>query len=164
MNDPGGPCYLSNANNASSSLVLKILTGVDNYSSWRRSMMVALLARNKVKFINGKLLALDEDDEDYDAWIKCNSLEYRPQPVCTCSAMKIIQEYQDEDKVLEFLIGLNESYLNARVHGYPPDHRLYGRFPREIPKPGNQLEQSSTNFAVWNDTNEGMIEEENLAA
>uniref|UniRef100_A0A803QSI5 Retrotransposon gag domain-containing protein n=1 Tax=Cannabis sativa TaxID=3483 RepID=A0A803QSI5_CANSA len=40
--------------------------------------------------------------------------EYRPQPVCTCGALKIIQEYQDDNKVLEFLIFLNESYLNAR--------------------------------------------------
>uniref|UniRef100_A0A803NH13 Uncharacterized protein n=1 Tax=Cannabis sativa TaxID=3483 RepID=A0A803NH13_CANSA len=28
--------------------------------------------------------------------------------------MKVIQEYQVEDKVLEFLMGPNESYLNAR--------------------------------------------------
>ena len=28
--------------------------------------------------------------------------------------MKIIQEYQDEDHVLEFLVGLNESYNGTR--------------------------------------------------
>uniref|UniRef100_A0A803QGE1 Retrotransposon gag domain-containing protein n=1 Tax=Cannabis sativa TaxID=3483 RepID=A0A803QGE1_CANSA len=40
--------------------------------------------------------------------------EYRPQPTCTCGAMKTIQDYQEEDRVLEFLVGLNESYNAAR--------------------------------------------------
>uniref|UniRef100_A0A803QH98 Retrotransposon Copia-like N-terminal domain-containing protein n=1 Tax=Cannabis sativa TaxID=3483 RepID=A0A803QH98_CANSA len=52
---------------------MEILTGVDNYSSLRRSVVVALLARNKIKFINDKLPAPDEDDEDFVAWIRCNS-------------------------------------------------------------------------------------------
>ena len=38
--------------------------------------------------------------------------EFRPQPICTCGAMKTITEYQDEDRVLQFLIGLNESYTH----------------------------------------------------
>uniref|UniRef100_A0A803NJT0 CCHC-type domain-containing protein n=1 Tax=Cannabis sativa TaxID=3483 RepID=A0A803NJT0_CANSA len=43
------------------------------------------------------------------------NLEFRPQSVYTCGAMKAIQEYQDDDdRVLEFLIGLNESYAYAR--------------------------------------------------
>ncbi|XP_060959388.1 uncharacterized protein LOC133030608 [Cannabis sativa] len=72
--DPRSPYFLSNGDNASASLVPKILTGADNYSSWCRLMMVALMARNKIKFINGKLPKPDEDDEDYESWIKCNSL------------------------------------------------------------------------------------------
>ncbi|KAM6569890.1 hypothetical protein CsatB_017875 [Cannabis sativa] len=40
--------------------------------------------------------------------------EYRPQPVCTCGAMRIIQEYQEEDRLLEFLVGLNDSYSFVR--------------------------------------------------
>ncbi|KAM6552136.1 hypothetical protein CsatB_001944 [Cannabis sativa] len=36
--------------------------------------MVALLARNEIKFVDGRLPALDEDDENYDLWIQCNSL------------------------------------------------------------------------------------------
>uniref|UniRef100_A0A803PU21 Retrotransposon gag domain-containing protein n=1 Tax=Cannabis sativa TaxID=3483 RepID=A0A803PU21_CANSA len=40
--------------------------------------------------------------------------EYRPQPVCSCDAMKIIQEYKDKNRLLEFLVGLNDSYSLAR--------------------------------------------------
>uniref|UniRef100_A0A803NIV0 Retrotransposon gag domain-containing protein n=1 Tax=Cannabis sativa TaxID=3483 RepID=A0A803NIV0_CANSA len=40
--------------------------------------------------------------------------EHRPPPVSTCGAMKVIQQYQEEEKVLEFLVGLNESYSLAR--------------------------------------------------
>ncbi|XP_062103270.1 uncharacterized protein LOC133814305 [Humulus lupulus] len=178
--DPGGrsfsddarnPYFLSNSDYPGASLVPKILTGCENYSSWRRAMTVALIARNKLRFVNGKLLAPDEDDDDFELWNRCKSTviswilhavsneiaesimymesattiwtnleerfnqkndprvfeaiktkqslaqgsssvtnyftrlkslwdliqEYRPQPACTCGAMKIIQEYHDED-------------------------------------------------------------------
>ncbi|XP_062094173.1 uncharacterized protein LOC133800236 [Humulus lupulus] len=186
--NPRSPYYISNGDQSVVNLVPKILTGCENYSSWRRSMIVALAARNKIKFVDGRLPEPEDDDEEYDVWFRCNSLviswilhaisseiadsvmyldnaariwfelqeryhqknaprvfeakrsmqalvqgsnsvttyftklksfwdliqEFRPQPVCSCGAMKIIQEYQDEDRVLEFLIGLNESYSNAR--------------------------------------------------
>nr|GEZ15271.1 cysteine-rich RLK (receptor-like protein kinase) 8 [Tanacetum cinerariifolium] len=34
-------------------LISKKLSGYENYSSWQRSMMIALNARNKLKLING---------------------------------------------------------------------------------------------------------------
>ncbi|KAM6569812.1 hypothetical protein CsatB_017797 [Cannabis sativa] len=40
--------------------------------------------------------------------------EFRPPPVCSCGAMKVIQEYQEEDRLLEFLVGLNDSYNLVR--------------------------------------------------
>uniref|UniRef100_A0A803QH13 Polyprotein n=1 Tax=Cannabis sativa TaxID=3483 RepID=A0A803QH13_CANSA len=104
------PYYIGNGDHPSASLVPKILTGSDNYNAWRRSMIVALSARNKIQFVNGKL---QQPDEDHDIWNRCNDL-YCPLPVCNCGAMKIVQEYQEEDKVMEFLIGLNESYGAVR--------------------------------------------------
>ena len=186
--DPQSPFFISNADHAIGCLVPKILTGCENYSSWRRCMTVALAARNKMKFIDGRLPPPQEDDDLYDTWFRCNSLviswilhavstdiadnvmyldnastiwseleeryhqrnaprifeakrsltalvqgsqsvtnyftrlktlwdliqEFRPQPLCTCGAMKTITEYQDEDRVLQFLIGLNESYAHTR--------------------------------------------------
>ncbi|XP_062091735.1 uncharacterized protein LOC133797734 isoform X1 [Humulus lupulus] len=46
------PYHLGHGDHPSANLVPKILTGGENYSSWRRSMMVALLSRNKVQFVN----------------------------------------------------------------------------------------------------------------
>ncbi|KAM6587961.1 hypothetical protein CsatA_010566 [Cannabis sativa] len=186
-NDLSNPYFLSNGDNPGAVLVPKILTGSENFT-WRRSMMNALVARNKIKFVNGKLPQPEEDDDDYDSWCRCNSIviswilhaisaeivdsilyhdnaaeiwdelqerfnernaprifeakktmqsltqgsssvttyftrleslwdqikEYRPQPVCSCGAMKFFQEYQEEDRLLEFLVGLNDSYSMVR--------------------------------------------------
>uniref|UniRef100_A0A803QNK5 Retrotransposon Copia-like N-terminal domain-containing protein n=1 Tax=Cannabis sativa TaxID=3483 RepID=A0A803QNK5_CANSA len=68
------PYYLSNNNHLSASLVPMILTGRENYNSWKHAMSVALLPRNKMKFINGQLPEPAPDHEDYDAWSRCNSL------------------------------------------------------------------------------------------
>jgi hypothetical protein len=35
-------------------LISKKLTGSENYSTWKRSMMIALNARNKLKLVNGE--------------------------------------------------------------------------------------------------------------
>uniref|UniRef100_A0A803PB26 Uncharacterized protein n=1 Tax=Cannabis sativa TaxID=3483 RepID=A0A803PB26_CANSA len=37
-------------------------------------MIVALAARNKIKFVDDRLPELEEDDEEYDIWFRCNSL------------------------------------------------------------------------------------------
>ncbi|XP_062120616.1 uncharacterized protein LOC133834861 [Humulus lupulus] len=72
--DPRRPYYLSTSDHPGANVVPKILTGSNNYITWRRSMMVALLARNKVQFVNGKLPQPYEEDEDFDMWNRCNSL------------------------------------------------------------------------------------------
>ncbi|KAM6588160.1 hypothetical protein CsatA_010765 [Cannabis sativa] len=187
-NDLSNPFFISNGDNPAAVLVPKILTGSENYSTWRRSMMIALVARNKMKFVNGKLPQPDEEHNDYDAWCRCNSTviswilhaisgeiddrimyidnvteiwselyerfnerntqrifeakkvmqnltqgsssvttyftrlkslwdhirEYRPQPVCSYGATKVILEYQEEDRLLEFLVELNGSFSNVR--------------------------------------------------
>uniref|UniRef100_A0A803QHG4 Retrotransposon Copia-like N-terminal domain-containing protein n=1 Tax=Cannabis sativa TaxID=3483 RepID=A0A803QHG4_CANSA len=63
------PYYLSNSDHPGLSLVPKILTSCEIYSLWRRAMIVALVARNKLKFVNGKL----SFDEDFELWNCCNS-------------------------------------------------------------------------------------------
>ncbi|XP_062086040.1 uncharacterized protein LOC133792138 [Humulus lupulus] len=187
-----------------------ILTKGENYNSWKRSMTVALLARNKLKFVNGKITQPDPEDDDYDAWSRCNWMviswilrvvsseigdsimylddasaiwselhdrfhqyngpcvfgvkrsmqvltqgsnivqeyftrlkalldlvqQFRPQPICTCGAMKTIVDYQEQDQVLEFLVGLNDSY--STVHSQllmqdplPPINKFYATIIQE---------------------------------
>ncbi|XP_062076785.1 uncharacterized protein LOC133781731 [Humulus lupulus] len=72
--DIRSPYYLSNGDHPRANLVSKILTGGENYNSWKRSMMISLLAKNMLKFINGKLPQPDPTDDDYDIWCRCNSM------------------------------------------------------------------------------------------
>uniref|UniRef100_A0A803P455 Retrotransposon Copia-like N-terminal domain-containing protein n=1 Tax=Cannabis sativa TaxID=3483 RepID=A0A803P455_CANSA len=138
-------------------LVPKILKGSENYSTCRRSMSIALVARNKVKFVNGKLPQPDDDHEDYDSWCRCNStviywilhaisdeivdsimyhdnaaevwtelherfneknapriFEAKKTMQSLTQGSNMIQGYQEEDRLLEFLVGLNDSYNFVR--------------------------------------------------
>ncbi|XP_060958209.1 uncharacterized protein LOC133030019 [Cannabis sativa] len=71
--DPRSPYYLSHIDHPSAMLVAKVLTGSENYGSWKRSMMVALAARNKMKFVDGRLPKPDEEDEDHESWCRFNN-------------------------------------------------------------------------------------------
>lgn len=35
---------------------------------------------------------------------------YRPSPSCSCGAMKTLLGYQQQKRIMQFLMGLNESY------------------------------------------------------
>jgi hypothetical protein len=52
--DPSSPLFLHNGDNPRIILVPQPLTG-ENYSTWSRSMLVALSAKNKLCFIDGSL-------------------------------------------------------------------------------------------------------------
>jgi len=43
-----------------------------NYHSWSWSMKRALLSKNKYKFVNGDIAKPTRDDENYEAWERCN--------------------------------------------------------------------------------------------
>ena len=52
--DPSNPLFLHNGDNPGIILVPQPLTG-ENYSTWSRSMLIALSAKNKPCFIDGSL-------------------------------------------------------------------------------------------------------------
>ncbi|KAL5575080.1 hypothetical protein UlMin_016779 [Ulmus minor] len=41
--------------------------------------------------------------------------DFRPTPVCNCGGMKSLIDYQHEDYVLQFLMGLNESFNQIKA-------------------------------------------------
>lgn len=47
------PLYFHPQDHPGMILIAKKLTGSENYSTWKRSMMIALSARNKIKLVNG---------------------------------------------------------------------------------------------------------------
>ena len=66
--------YLNNGDNPGTRLVPYPLIG-DNYQAWRRSMTMALSAKNKLGFINGTIpQPSDESDPLFFDWQRCNDL------------------------------------------------------------------------------------------
>nr|KYP76669.1 hypothetical protein KK1_020921 [Cajanus cajan] len=45
-----------------------------NYNSWSRSMLTALSAKNKLKFVDGTLNEPSQTDSFYIAWRRCNNM------------------------------------------------------------------------------------------
>ncbi|WZY73460.1 hypothetical protein YC2023_005700 [Brassica napus] len=78
LQDPNSnPLFIHNADHAGITLVSDKLTGIGNFNTWRRSMMMALGARNKVVFVDGSFPELEKSHPDYSSWFRCNSI------VCT---------------------------------------------------------------------------------
>ncbi|GJS42865.1 cysteine-rich receptor-like protein kinase 8 [Tanacetum coccineum] len=53
INSPNHPLFLHPQDHPGLVLISKKLTGSDNYGSWKRSMMIALNAKNKMKIVKG---------------------------------------------------------------------------------------------------------------
>ncbi|RVW66875.1 Retrovirus-related Pol polyprotein from transposon RE1 [Vitis vinifera] len=125
-------------------LVSNLLTGA-NYHTWHRAMLMALTAKNKVGFVDGTISRPMSHDLIYGAWNRCNSmisswiinavsreiadsllyldsacdiwkdLNDRFNQVCHCGGLRVWTDYQHREYVLQFLMGLNDSY--ARIRG-----------------------------------------------
>ncbi|GJY68738.1 cysteine-rich receptor-like protein kinase 8 [Tanacetum coccineum] len=55
-------------------LISKKLTGSDNYNSWKRSLMIALNAKNKMKIITGEFIEPRMDSELRALWERNNDM------------------------------------------------------------------------------------------
>ncbi|XP_042003898.1 uncharacterized protein LOC121752873 [Salvia splendens] len=73
MEDNSSPYYLHPSDNPSLQLVPHVLTG-SNYIHWSRSVNTALLAKNKIAFVNGALRRPHDDDLLFLAWLRYNSM------------------------------------------------------------------------------------------
>ena len=54
INSPHHPLYFHPNDLPGLLLISKRLLGSENYSTWKRSMLIALSAKNKLKLINGQ--------------------------------------------------------------------------------------------------------------
>ncbi|KAL0009567.1 hypothetical protein SO802_011069 [Lithocarpus litseifolius] len=196
LDDPSNPLYLHHEESPGAMLVYQPLVG-ENYPTWARSMQMALIAKNKLGFIDGTLTLsspMVKTPSTIQAWIRCNkmvaswilnsvsqeiatSIIYRdtaleiwnnlkerlsqrngprifqlqkdivgitqgqssitsyftqlkvlwdelrnvqPFPVCscgscTCNLGQKLSDLQHQDLVMQFLMGLNESYSQVRA-------------------------------------------------
>ncbi|KAL5571511.1 hypothetical protein UlMin_021108 [Ulmus minor] len=141
IENSSSPDFLHNEDHPSLNLVLNPLNGA-NYHTWRRAMLMSLNAKNKIGFFNGAISRPLSTDLIFNAWSRCNSMisfwiinvvtrdiadsllyldsaykdsnKFQPVPVCQCGGLKVWYDYQHKEYVLQFLMGLNESYAQNR--------------------------------------------------
>jgi hypothetical protein len=79
-------------------------------------------------------------------------LNYRPLPACSCGAMKTLVEYQHQEYVFQFLMGLNDSFSYVRgqillLDPLPPINKVFSLVTQEE----RQREISSSLGSVHHD-------------
>lgn len=71
--DHTSPYFLHPAENHGTILVTPPLSE-NNHESWSRSMKRALLSKNKIKLISGKITTSKETDDLFGSWERCNNI------------------------------------------------------------------------------------------
>ncbi|KAL5580725.1 hypothetical protein UlMin_013167 [Ulmus minor] len=71
--DSSSPYFLSNNENLGLFLVSAHLIG-SNFNSWNRAINMALVAKNKLCFVDGSIDKPSVDDLVYGLWSRCNSM------------------------------------------------------------------------------------------
>ncbi|KAK2391726.1 putative mitochondrial protein [Trifolium repens] len=71
--NPSNPYYIHPNENPTLILVTPLLDN-KNYISWARSMKVALISKNKIKFVDGSFQKPAAASILYDPWVRCNNL------------------------------------------------------------------------------------------
>ncbi|GJT94096.1 retrovirus-related pol polyprotein from transposon TNT 1-94 [Tanacetum coccineum] len=102
-------------------LISKKVIGSENYSSWKRTMMIALNTKNKLKLINGEFEEPAINLEIRSVWERANDMDeldaleapYACLCRCDCDNGRINGEREQRKRVIQFLMGLDESYTNV---------------------------------------------------
>ena len=71
---PKNPYFLNASENPGSILVTQPLLGMRNYHSSSRAMILALTAKKKIGFINGRIPMPDPESPLYEDWQSCNTM------------------------------------------------------------------------------------------
>lgn len=73
MTNPSNPYFCHGNENPSQPLVTPLLSGL-NYHTWAQSMRIALISKNKLKFVDGTMTAPIATESLYNAWERCNNM------------------------------------------------------------------------------------------
>lgn len=92
--------YFLHPSETSQKLVSEISTGT-SFGDWKRSVMIALSARNKLVFVNGTLPKPVSTDPSYKAWERVNSV------------------------VIGWLIGAVDSKIGRSVQWFSTAHEIW---------------------------------------
>nr|GEU95502.1 homogeneously-staining region [Tanacetum cinerariifolium] len=111
------PLFLHQTYHPGLILILKKLTGSDNYSSWKRSMIIALNAKNKMKIVTGEFPEPATDSPTRALWERNN--EMRISWILNTMTEQIGNNLNFISSVSKLWIELHEHYV--QIDG----HRIY---------------------------------------
>ncbi|GJR91823.1 cysteine-rich receptor-like protein kinase 8 [Tanacetum coccineum] len=140
------PLYFHQNDHLGLVLISKKLSGSENYSSWKRSMMIALNARNKLKLINGKFEEPAINSEIRSVWERANDM-------VISWILNTISEQ----------IGNNLSFINSSSalwnelsehYSQSDDHRIY-----QVTNDIINLKQSNTTIELYYHKLKGLWDE-----
>uniref|UniRef100_A0A2N9FZI4 Integrase catalytic domain-containing protein n=1 Tax=Fagus sylvatica TaxID=28930 RepID=A0A2N9FZI4_FAGSY len=125
--------FLHHGDSPGTILVSQPLSG-ENYNTWSRSMIMALTAKNKIGFINGTITAPnDETLPSFNLWTRSQEMwedlkerfaqgngprVFEIQKAIsslTQDQCNILTENKQHENVMQFLMGLNDSFANVRA-------------------------------------------------
>ncbi|XP_022030483.1 uncharacterized protein LOC110931392 [Helianthus annuus] len=135
--DSSNPLFLHPSDHPGMILVSKQFDGT-GFGSWKRAMSIALSAKNKFGFVDGSVTI----STNPSLWSRCNDMLQKSiceisqgssdiatyftkiksirdelsslseVPACSCGAYAVIAKKEEEEKLIQFLMGLNSSYDN----------------------------------------------------
>ncbi|CAM8981033.1 unnamed protein product [Rhodiola kirilowii] len=106
------PYFVSNNEMTGNSIVAKVLTGLENYGTWRKSMEIALSGRSKLAFINGKY-PRPSDAVMLAKWQRCNDV-VMSWLICSVSE-KIVGEILHSKDVMTAWEDLESNYAGTNL-------------------------------------------------
>ncbi|GAV78827.1 UBN2_3 domain-containing protein, partial [Cephalotus follicularis] len=131
--DFNDPLYLHSSDTLEVNLVNEQLIGNENYGVWSRAMLIALTAKNKQGSVTGSCKKPKPESTNLHQWERCNAIvlswimnsvskeifndEFDSLITLTsygCDTSKAYKEHSQQQKLLHFLMGLNDSYGHIR--------------------------------------------------
>ncbi|KAH7554251.1 hypothetical protein JRO89_XS12G0144300 [Xanthoceras sorbifolium] len=144
------------------SLVLVSKTLEDNYGQWSRTIRIALSYKNKIGFINGTIQSPLPTDSKFPAWQWCNHTmkslwdklaSYYDPISCNCEGLKALVEREEKERVIQFLMGLNESFATVRgsilmMSPLPDTHKIHALVLQQKRQTNVVARRENTGFAA----------------
>ncbi|GKB37164.1 ribonuclease H-like domain-containing protein [Tanacetum coccineum] len=86
------------------------LKGTKNDQVWSCAMLLALEGKNKTGFINGSCVRSNTDEVLRRQWDRVNAIVLG----CTCHAADGFKKHNQLMKLMQFLMGLDDTYMQIR--------------------------------------------------
>ncbi|GKC01759.1 ribonuclease H-like domain-containing protein [Tanacetum coccineum] len=105
------PLHLHSNDFVALTVVSVKLKGIENYQVWSCVMLLAIKGKNKTGFIDGSCRRSNTDELNA-LWKQFDALVELPR--CTCHAADGFKKHNQLMKLMQFLMGLDDTYMQIR--------------------------------------------------